>query len=38
LILLYAGDKEGDWNRWYRTAIPAAARLYGQYLTDTGQA
>ena len=38
LVLLYAGDKAGDWNRWYRTAIPEAARLYKEYLRDTGQA
>lgn len=38
LVLLYAGDKEGRWNRWYRTAIAEAARLYGAYLEDTGQA
>ena len=35
LVLLYAGDKEGDWNRWYRTAIPAAARAYEEYLTES---
>ena len=37
LVLLYAGDKAGEWKRWYRTAIPEAARLYRQYLQDTGQ-
>lgn len=37
LVLLYAGDKAGDWSRWYRDAIPAAARLYRAYLEDTGQ-
>ena len=34
LVLLYAGDKAGEWNRWYRTAIPEAARLYREYLDD----
>jgi hypothetical protein len=32
-----AGDKEGEWNRWYRRAIPEAARLYSEYLRETGQ-
>jgi hypothetical protein len=27
-VLVVAGNKAGDWTRWYRTAIPAAeARL-----------
>lgn len=38
LVLLYGGNKEGEWTRWYRTAIPEAARLYRKYLEDTGQA
>lgn len=37
LVLLYAGDKQGQWSRWYRTAIPEAARLYTEYLRETGQ-
>jgi hypothetical protein len=37
LVLLYAGDKVGQWNRWYRTAIREAAELYRRYLRDTGQ-
>jgi hypothetical protein len=37
LVLLYAGDKAGDWTRWYRTAIPEAARLYREYLKDLQQ-
>lgn len=36
LVLLFAGDKAGDWNRWYHTAIPAAARAYMEYLRDLG--
>lgn len=31
-VLLVAGDKSGQWNRWYRTAIPEAERLYADYL------
>jgi hypothetical protein len=32
LVLLFAGSKEGEWNRWYRRAIPEAARLYRDYI------
>lgn len=31
-VLLVAGDKSGQWNRWYRTAIPEAERHYEDYL------
>jgi hypothetical protein len=31
-ILLLAGDKRGAWQKWYRTAIPAADELYDQHL------
>jgi hypothetical protein len=31
-VLLVAGDKSGQSNRWYRTAIPEAERLYEDYL------
>ncbi len=31
-ILLVAGDKSGQWSKWYRTAIPRAERLYDDYL------
>jgi hypothetical protein len=31
-VLLVAGDKSGQWNRWYRTAIPQAESLYEDYL------
>lgn len=37
LVLLYAGDKVGEWNRWYKTAIREAADLYRRYLRDTDQ-
>jgi hypothetical protein len=31
-ILLVAGDKSGQWSKWYRTAIPRAEQLYDDYL------
>jgi len=31
-ILLVAGDKSGQWDKWYRTAIPRAEQLYDDYL------
>lgn len=37
LVLLYAGDKSGEWNDWYRRAIPEAAHLYREYLDATDQ-
>jgi hypothetical protein len=27
-ILLIAGDKSGQWSRWYREAIPEAEQFY----------
>jgi hypothetical protein len=33
-ILLLGGDKAGSWNRWYRTAIPEADRLYRVHLQE----
>jgi hypothetical protein len=33
-ILLVAGDKSGQWGKWYRTAIPQAERLYDDYLAE----
>lgn len=35
-VLIYAGDKAGDWNRWYPAAIKEAARLYREYQEDIG--
>jgi hypothetical protein len=32
--LLVAGDKSGQWAKWYRTAIPRAEELYGEYLAE----
>jgi hypothetical protein len=33
-ILLVAGDKAGNWQRWYRRAIPLAEQRYEIYLKE----
>ncbi len=33
-ILLVAGDKSGQWDKWHRTAIPRAEQLYDDYLAE----
>jgi hypothetical protein len=33
-VLLVAGDKSGQWAKWYRAAIPRAEQLYGEYLAE----
>lgn len=33
-ILLLGGDKSGNWNGWYREAIPRAEELYERYLKE----
>jgi hypothetical protein len=33
-VLLVAGDKSGQWERWYRIAIPRAEQLYEDYLAE----
>lgn len=33
-VLLVAGDKSGQWNEWYRKAIPMAEALYDQYMKE----
>lgn len=33
-VLLVAGDRSGQWNRWYRDAIPEAEDLYAIYLKE----
>ena len=33
-VLLVAGDKAGQWDKWYRTAIPQAEQLYEDYLAE----
>lgn len=30
-ILLVAGDKAGEWNRWYRRMIPIAERRFAEH-------
>jgi hypothetical protein len=34
VVLLIAGDKSGQWSRWYREAIPEAEHLYSIYVKD----
>jgi hypothetical protein len=36
-ILLVAGDKSGQWDKWYRTAIPRAEQLYDDYIASAGR-
>lgn len=36
-ILLAAGDKSGQWNRWYAQAIPRAEQLYEIYLKERAE-
>lgn len=31
-VLLVAGNKAGDWSRWYKAAIPAAETAYTEWL------
>ena len=33
-ILLTGGDKSGDWQGWYRRAIPQAEQMYEEYLKE----
>jgi len=33
-ILVVAGDKAGQWEKWYRTAIPRTERMYEDYLAE----
>ncbi|MDO4884307.1 MAG: type II toxin-antitoxin system RelE/ParE family toxin [Rothia sp. (in: high G+C Gram-positive bacteria)] len=33
-ILLVAGDKAGQWEKWYRKNIPRADRLYQEHLDN----
>lgn len=33
-VLLVAGDKAGDWKRWYRKNIPLAERRYRRWLKN----
>lgn len=33
-ILLFGGDKTGEWNEWYEWAVPLADDLYDEYLEE----
>ena len=33
-ILLLGGDKSGQWDEWYRTAVPRADDLYEEHLAE----
>jgi hypothetical protein len=35
-VQLVAGDKAGQWDAWYRTAIPLAEERYELYLKQEG--
>lgn len=37
-VILLGGDKTGQWNKWYRTNIPRADRLYEGHLRGIGKA
>lgn len=32
-IMLVAGDKAGDWSRWYKKSIPVADELFDEHLS-----
>jgi hypothetical protein len=32
VITLVAGDKTGDWNKWYAKNVPVADELYDKHL------
>ena len=34
MILLFGGDKSGEWNDWYDWAVPVADGLYDDYLDE----
>ena len=33
-VLLAGGDKQDRWQKWYRSAIPEADRLYAKHLDE----
>ncbi|PWK70360.1 hypothetical protein BCL76_105313 [Streptomyces sp. CG 926] len=33
-MFLVGGDKAGEWQGWYRSAIPLAEKAYADYLTE----
>jgi hypothetical protein len=36
-VMLLGGDKTGQWNRWYRSNIPRAERLYAEHERSNGK-
>jgi len=32
MVLLVAGDKSGNWQRWYDAAVPLAEARYAEHL------
>ncbi|MGH8824559.1 MAG: type II toxin-antitoxin system RelE/ParE family toxin [Jiangellaceae bacterium] len=36
-ILLVAGDKRGQWDRWYKTSVPVADDRYDEWLDATNR-
>ncbi|HVR80008.1 MAG TPA: benzoate transporter [Acidimicrobiia bacterium] len=34
MILLLGGDKSGQWDEWYETAVPRADDLYDTHLEE----
>jgi hypothetical protein len=36
-VLLTAGNKAGDWSRWYKTAIPVAEAAYAEWMAYEGK-
>jgi hypothetical protein len=37
MVLLVAGDKSGNWRRWYEVAIPLAEARYAEHLAALGE-
>lgn len=37
MVLLVAGDKSGDWQGWYRSAIPLAEARYDEHVAALGE-
>ncbi|WP_207770536.1 type II toxin-antitoxin system RelE/ParE family toxin [Frankia canadensis] len=37
MVLLVAGDKSGNWQRWYEVAIPLAEARYAEHLVALGE-
>ena len=35
-VLLLGGNKKGQWERWYRQAVPEADSRYDRYLQEAG--